>query len=558
MPWVVNDVDKHKKGLTPAQKKTWVKVANGVLKACQKTKGKDCEGKAIRIANSKFDLAPDGIWTFDNWDQHDEHFGLAKKPQDKPGGSNVGKYRKGPFCGPSGGAPKGSYPVNTRKRAIAAISYSRHAPNPAGIKKCVCRHWPSLPACSKKKKSEDGTMNERTIEKTPKAALAFVDHNCFAKVSVGKEGDKPRLEMIAYSGKVIKGHWWWGNLAIDLSGMKFPKAKYPILESHNTDKKIAFMGKPIVGENLKIDSDTVQFVDTPQADEFIKLSKEGFPYESSIYAQPTTVERVGPDDKAEVNGFTLRGPGTIWRQSIFKEASVCVFGHDPNTRSAAFADEEIDLEVEEVNAKLEERGCTDKNNLSKEEVKGMDLNEFKEANPDAFTELMEEAKGKLKTEFDAEKKILEDKHSTEKTGLEKEKTDLETKMAERDKRVLQLEKNDAIRAENEIRVQAEALFDSKLSESSIPDHLHDKVRKMVGYADFVAEGVLDVEKFTKAVDAEIKDWEDKRVTSTVLGSGFSKKEVDGNTEEQKLEDKENEDAADELLSLAGQPQKKAA
>jgi uncharacterized protein YdaT len=35
MPWTVKDVDSKKKGLTPAQKKKWVKIANGVLKDCQ-------------------------------------------------------------------------------------------------------------------------------------------------------------------------------------------------------------------------------------------------------------------------------------------------------------------------------------------------------------------------------------------------------------------------------------------------------------------------------------------------------------------------------------------
>ena len=65
---------------------------------------------------------------------------------DKPGGSNVGKYNSsdGPFCGPSGGSPGGSFPINTRKRAIAALSYSRNAPNPSGIKSCVYKHYPNL------------------------------------------------------------------------------------------------------------------------------------------------------------------------------------------------------------------------------------------------------------------------------------------------------------------------------------------------------------------------------------------------------------------------------
>lgn len=73
--------------------------------------------------------------------------GKQTKMQKKPGGSNVGKYKnlkKGSFCGPSGGAPTGSYPVNTKKRAKAALSYARNAPNPEGIKKCVYRKYPSL------------------------------------------------------------------------------------------------------------------------------------------------------------------------------------------------------------------------------------------------------------------------------------------------------------------------------------------------------------------------------------------------------------------------------
>jgi hypothetical protein len=74
-----------------------------------------------------------------------------KKPQDKPGGSNVGKYKKGPFCGPAGGAPKGSYPVNTCGRVAAAKAYARHAPNPGGIKRCAERAAKRLGCPSAKK-----------------------------------------------------------------------------------------------------------------------------------------------------------------------------------------------------------------------------------------------------------------------------------------------------------------------------------------------------------------------------------------------------------------------
>lgn len=68
--------------------------------------------------------------------------GKESKMQKKAGGSNVGEYKKvskKEFCGPSGGAPKASYPVNTAKRCRAALAYAHNAPNPGGIRSCVKR-----------------------------------------------------------------------------------------------------------------------------------------------------------------------------------------------------------------------------------------------------------------------------------------------------------------------------------------------------------------------------------------------------------------------------------
>lgn len=70
----------------------------------------------------------------------------------KPGGSNVGKY-KGvkEFAGTAGGAPAGSYPINTKKRAKSALKLAHNAPNPQGIKNKVYREYPSLKPKAKKK-----------------------------------------------------------------------------------------------------------------------------------------------------------------------------------------------------------------------------------------------------------------------------------------------------------------------------------------------------------------------------------------------------------------------
>lgn len=73
--------------------------------------------------------------------------GEESKMKKKRGGSNVGEYKtvkKKDFAGPSGGAPSGSYPINTKKRAKAALAYAHNAPNPAGIRAAVYRRYKSL------------------------------------------------------------------------------------------------------------------------------------------------------------------------------------------------------------------------------------------------------------------------------------------------------------------------------------------------------------------------------------------------------------------------------
>jgi hypothetical protein len=80
--------------------------------------------------------------------------GTEEKLKKKPGGSNVGKYKNVPqkeMAGTKGGAPKGSYPINTKKRAKAALAYAHNAPNPAGIKAAVHKKYPDLGGKKKEK-----------------------------------------------------------------------------------------------------------------------------------------------------------------------------------------------------------------------------------------------------------------------------------------------------------------------------------------------------------------------------------------------------------------------
>ena len=68
-----------------------------------------------------------------------------RRARKKPGGSNVGKYDNvKSFAGPSGGAPSGSYPINSIERGKSALKLAHNAPNPDGIKNSVYRKYPSL------------------------------------------------------------------------------------------------------------------------------------------------------------------------------------------------------------------------------------------------------------------------------------------------------------------------------------------------------------------------------------------------------------------------------
>jgi hypothetical protein len=74
-------------------------------------------------------------------------YGEESRISKKAGSSNVGKYKNvspQEFAGAKGGASKYSYPINTEKRARAALSYARNAPNPAGIRSAVYSKYPGL------------------------------------------------------------------------------------------------------------------------------------------------------------------------------------------------------------------------------------------------------------------------------------------------------------------------------------------------------------------------------------------------------------------------------
>ena len=114
-------------------------------------------------------------------------------------------------------------------------------------------------------------------QKLPKGAFRL-DGGGQASVMFEESEDKaqpkkPKLKMVAYSGGVVKDHWYWGNLGIDLSGMKFTKDRYPLLQQHDIETRIAHMGKPVIENNkLMAPEEDVVFLDNDSSKKLIRYN----------------------------------------------------------------------------------------------------------------------------------------------------------------------------------------------------------------------------------------------------------------------------------------------
>ncbi|RPI56455.1 MAG: hypothetical protein EHM49_00235 [Deltaproteobacteria bacterium] len=382
-------------------------------------------------------------------------------------------------------------------------------------------------------------------------ALHIMDpeiHECLFKKEEG-EGASYNFSMIGYSGGIIKNHWYWGNLAIDLAGFLFNKPKYPILRDHDTNREIGFSKKPAVeaGKGLVFTNKNATLLENEEAVKFVENAFKGFPYQASIYGKPLVIEKIAEGQSVKVNGLTLKGPGTVWRKTEYMECSICVFGYDDKTIAQVFSDngQHLDMEVESIRT-VEEQELTN----DKMEVFGMDLEKLKEESPEEYEALMAEAK-------EAAAKELEDAFTSKLAGkdgeissLAAEKETLTVTLQTTEARVLALEKKDVLREEEAMNFKAASIWKSELANSGLPEWLHAKVQKHVQRASFMGEdGGFNVEAFTEAVKAEIKDWGSHVSQEDVQGFSLLGRSVEGGSSHEKLD---SDAMVDRMLGYVGQ------
>ena len=208
------------------------------------------------------------------------------------------------------------------------------------------------------------------------------------EVKFAEGDDDNRFSITAYSGGIIANHWWWGNVAFDLEGIKFAKKRTPVLQEHFSADRIGFSTKQDISEKVTLEG---KFLTNPTAAALRGDIKEGFPMQASVYLPPDIIEQVKEGETVEVNGHKLKGPGAVFRKGNILEVSMCTLGADSNTQSKAFAGggkEQVEFNIFRKEQIMAEKKTTEK----------LTAETFAAEHPDIFTEVQAEAKAAGKAE----------------------------------------------------------------------------------------------------------------------------------------------------------------
>lgn len=158
----------------------------------------------------------------------------------------------------------------------------------------------------------------------------------------GDNGEGSRsapVQIIARTAGVLD-HWYWGPMVHDLDGMQMRRNRVVIDWRHDRDQQLGYLNRFEVTENgLECSGALVPYCQDDRAAEIAHKSREGVPYQASIeFGGALLIEEVAPGAPVEVNGQTLTGPLTVFREWTLEAVAICPQGYDRNTETVALDD----------------------------------------------------------------------------------------------------------------------------------------------------------------------------------------------------------------------------
>lgn len=167
------------------------------------------------------------------------------------------------------------------------------------------------------------------------------------------KGSKGEFEMVLYTGAPFSGHWYWGDVYLDVKGFKPVRQDVPACHNHIRDLLAgatrSFSSDPATAQ-IRATGKFLEGTDEqePTANKIRRRIDQGYPYQCSGTWVPTHVERVLEGGVGTVNGRQVRGPCAIFREFDCREASFTETGWDPMTSAVAAGEGGGTVAVEEI------------------------------------------------------------------------------------------------------------------------------------------------------------------------------------------------------------------
>ncbi len=156
----------------------------------------------------------------------------------------------------------------------------------------------------------------------------------------------PTFSMIAYTGGPMHPGGWYRSepIVVDLEGMEIPSQTLPIDKGHGVEVGHSTAVDMTPGKTkLKVKgvlsgfSEDAQHNPARAAREIVDLAKNGFPYQASIDAHISKLERFDDGEKVTVNGQALKGPLYVARASTLRGVAILTGAADMNTQTTIAA-----------------------------------------------------------------------------------------------------------------------------------------------------------------------------------------------------------------------------
>jgi hypothetical protein len=140
----------------------------------------------------------------------------------------------------------------------------------------------------------------------------------------------------------VAQHWWWDRCVHDFAGMRVPP-KIAIDYCHNPSEVLGFADKVTPSDAMLVIMGLLTPFGQDRAAEVLHKAALGVPYQASIFMGLTDyrIEEISAGQTAEVNGQTVTGPVTIFREWSLLGLAICPYGSDTGTSVALDADDGV-------------------------------------------------------------------------------------------------------------------------------------------------------------------------------------------------------------------------